>query len=99
MTWVSTKQRLPPKKGWYNVIKLDRSCLDSKFIKTIPPSRTLEYMEWKPCMKLEEDCEDRVVYKKYKAFFETLGMEHNSDEIIYWYELDPLPEEGVFNGN
>lgn len=93
MGWVAKKNRLPPETGWYNVIKFHPGTAGLGFFKAVPPWKSSEYMQWKNTMKLEEDCVDRCIYLKYKAFFDLSGIEQKPEEILYWYELDPLVED------
>ncbi len=92
MSWVCTKQRLPPKEGWYQVIKFHSEIKEVAFFKSVPPRKSIEYMQWTTKMKLESDDEDRCVYVKYKCFARD-RFEETLDEIIYWYELDAIPEQ------
>lgn len=93
MTWVSKKERLPPQDGWYNVIKLNHGVERVGFFRPIPAHKSLDYMQWRTSMELENNYVDRCIYRKYKAFFNKNGIEQEKDEIIYWYELDPIPED------
>jgi hypothetical protein len=93
MSWICLKDRLPPKEGWYQAVKLHPGIKELAFFKAVPPWKSVNYLNWTTKMKLESDSTDRCVYLKYKCFVNQHGLEQNYDEIIYWYELDPIPEE------
>lgn len=93
MTWVKVTERKPPKPGWYNVIKFDPGSKGSGFFSPIPPSKNIEYYQWKEKLCHEESFEDRVIYKRHLCFEDQHGIKQKPEEILYWYELDPIPEE------
>lgn len=92
MGWVLKKDRLPPQDGWYQVIIYREGTKEMGFFKPIPPSQSLDFMQWKTTMKLEQDFADRCVYVKGKAFFDLGDSEQSMNMVTHWYELDPIPE-------
>jgi hypothetical protein len=91
MTWVKLSERHPPEVGFYTVIKFHPATPAIAYFKARPAERSIEYLKWEKMMKLENDYEDRCVYRKYYCFTDGYGTEQST--ILYWYELDPVPED------
>jgi hypothetical protein len=93
MTWVKLSERRPETIGYYNVVRYYPGFKIARFSKPEPPRKQIEYLLWNQKMKLEEEYADRCVYKKYDSFVTEHDMPVDRQEILYWYELDPIPEE------
>lgn len=93
MTWVKLSEKKPPEVGFYSVIKFHPGTPSVGFFNALPPERRIEYLKWDLKMKLEEDYADRCIYKKYYCFTDGYATEERSEHILYWYELDPIPED------
>lgn len=96
MPWIPYKKNSTPEKlGEYFVIKsyqgTDKNHIS--FFLPIPPDKKIETMVYKQKMHLEENLHDRCVYVKYNAWEDKHGLEQKPDEIVYWYKLDPMPED------
>lgn len=97
MGWILLQERRPDKQGWYQVIKIHKGLEGVGFFKPIPPWKSIEYVKWTQGMKLENEYHDRCVYLKYKCFMDQSGIEQSPNEILYWYELEPIPENEHLN--
>jgi hypothetical protein len=94
MTWIKYKKdSCPEKPGQYFVIKYHEGTKEMAFFKPIPPKKTIELMEYRLNLQLEQEMADRCIYIKYNAFFDKHGIEQKREEILYWYRLDEMPEE------
>lgn len=92
MTWVKTSVRMPESEGWYQVVKLNKGSERDGFFAPVLPTKSIKFMQYKQSMKLEQDFVDRCVFVKFKCFITENGVRIKSDEILYWYELDAIPE-------
>jgi len=93
MTWVKLSERRPETIGYYNVVRYYPGIPSATFFRPIPPWKEIKYLLWNQKMKLEEEYADRCVYKKYECFVTEHNEPVDRQEILYWYELDPIPEE------
>ncbi len=93
MGWVKFSERIPEKSGEYFVIQLIEAYPESSFFKGYASYRKIKLMKWVQKMKLESNCVDRCVYIKYYSFEEHAIEIENEKMILYWFELDSMPEE------
>ena len=92
MSWDKLKEKVPPALGWYQVVKFYEGTKKIDFFEPILPRKSIEFMQWKTNMKVESDFIDRCIYVKYKCFVDEFGLEQKPEDILYWFELDPVPE-------
>lgn len=92
MTWIKFNERKPSEKGWYKVVKFIPGTEGKGFFSPIPPAKRIEHDLWDERLKHEQTFADRVIYKRIMCFIDQVGIELRADEILYWYELDPIPE-------
>lgn len=83
----------PEKQGEYFVLKFYPGLTTHSFFGPFPPKKKIELMIYKQKLRLENDFHDHCVYVKYNAWEDHCGLEQKPEEILYWYELDPIPEE------
>lgn len=93
MTWIKFSERKPERPGTYPIVKLNKGSPSTGFFNAIPPSHSIRYMEWKETLKFKSQSSSDVIYEKIKLFIDEHEIRQNEDEIIFWYELDPIPEE------
>ena len=93
MTWIKVTERKPPETGWYKVVKFDPGTTESGWFFPVPPKKNIKYYQWAEKLRHEESFVDRVIYKRYHCFVDEHGLEQKLDEILYWYELDCIPED------
>lgn len=97
MGWVLTKERKPEHEATYFVVEFIEGTKGSGFFNPISPCKKITLMSYQTLMKIESNYSDRVIYKKYKAFKNQYDLEQKEENILYWYELDPIPEEEIPN--
>ena len=97
MGWVSCKERLPELQGFYYVVEYDKGHTPTLtgLFQGRHPSRKVSHVYFSSHLELEADYADRAVYLKYRCFKNGAGQPYPSDEILYWYELDPMPEPSL----
>jgi len=92
--WVKyQKGSFPQEIGQYYVIKYVEGTKGMAFFKAIPPSKQISLMDYRNTMIMEENAIDRVIYRKYKAWFDKYENEQKPEDILYWYKLDEMPED------
>jgi hypothetical protein len=96
MGWVKFSERRPEHKGYYSVLRcyVGKKCGSSALV--VPPYREIGYLLWDQKMKLEEEFADRCIYRKYKCFTDEDDFPVNNEEILYWYEIDPIPNDEIW---
>lgn len=93
MGWVKyEKGSFPEKEGQYYVVRLIEGTPAKAFWAATAPKKRIELMTYKRLMKVEQDCVDRCVYVKYNAFVDCAAYQMKTEEILYWYKLDEMPE-------
>ncbi len=94
MPWIPYKKNsTPDKHGEYFVIKFYPGTNDMGFFKPIPPEKKIELMYYMQIMELEQDFPDRCIYVKHNIWEDQHRLKQKPENILYWFELDPIPEE------
>lgn len=94
MPWIPYEiKSCPDEYGDYFVIKSYPGKINMGFFKPIPPEKKIELMTYKQKLRLEQDYHDRCVYVKYNAWVNKNDIEQNPDDILFWFKLDPIPED------
>lgn len=87
MAWIAFKDRQPTSYGEYLTVEKDFTsdsiCFTSKII---------SYRKWEVMLSIESDDDTKRIYLK-KACFTDGFFELDKNCILYWYELDPIPED------
>jgi|ERR1700721_4517488 len=92
MTWIKFSDRKPEHKGTYAVVKLIKGTPAAGFFQATPPSLRVEHLNWIETLQFHSQTKEKVTYSKEKIFVNEHQIEIDPTEILYWYELEPIPE-------
>ena len=93
MAWVKYEEGTYPDPGWYQVVVSYPGTAGVGMFSGCAPTKNIQYMQYKKHLKLKKEFEDRVEYEKCYSFFDFNGLQFLAGDILYWYELDPIPQD------
>ncbi len=97
MPWINIKERLPDREGWYYINFITEATPPKGLFCGSPSIKSTRHYYFKEYLVKEDEGADRVVFLKVKGFLsDPQANSYDSipkKNILYWYELEPVPEE------